>query len=322
MPALAGSSMLRKVLDDQFSMLAGELVALLDHEVAMREAEIRELVRNDLAEALNQAVRMLRQADSFVQMCGVLAEGTAPYCKRFAVFSLDGDQLHAERVRGLTSEASEHFSSLEFPLGEAAAFAGAIESGDPVVAMTTPREVSAALAAAFGHESDERAYILPILAEQKPVGMIYASGEVEMAPLELLVQAAGLAVEARRVPESAKKSELVVIQGGKPPERKIPASWGELSPADQEMHLRAQRFARVQVAGMRLFSPELVRQGRAGKNLYGALQKDIDAGREMFRQTFLSATPTMPDYFHLELLRSLADDDPKLLGEKYPGPMV
>ena len=69
-------------------------------------------------------------------------------------------------------------------------------------------------------------------------------------------------------------------------------------------------------------SPEAVKEGRARKDLYGALRTDIDSGREIFRQTFLSATPTMVDYFHLELLRTLANDDPALLGEKYPGPLV
>src|SRR5579864_8452561 len=134
MPAIAGSSMLRKVLDDQFSMLASELVALLDQEVAMREAENREIARNDLAESLNQAVRMLRQAEDFSQMCAVLADASASYCRRFAVFSLDGDKLQAERVRGLAADTG----SLEFRVEDAAAFAGAIESGDPVIAMTTP----------------------------------------------------------------------------------------------------------------------------------------------------------------------------------------
>jgi hypothetical protein len=102
----------------------------------------------------------------------------------------------------------------------------------------------------------------------------------------------------------------------------VPETWAELSPQDQERHLRARRFARVQVAGMRLFSPEAVQQGRKSKDLYGALQKDIDSGREMFRQNFLAGSPNMLDYFHLELVRTLANEDASLLGEKYPGPLV
>jgi len=321
MPATAHPSVLRKILDEQFSLLATELVALYEQELTAREAENRQCVRDELAENLNQAVRLLRQAEDFKQMCAVLVDSSATYCNMVAVFSIDGDMVRAERTRGLPAQTSDQPGALEFPVAQAEAFAGAIQSGDPVVAMTTPREVSPALAAACLHKPEDRAYILPIQVREKAVAVVYASGSVEMAPLELLVQAAVLATEARRPPE-AKKPELVMIQGGRPAERKVPESWTQLSPPDQEMHLRAQRFARVQVAGMRLFAPEMVRQGRASKDIYGALQKDIDAGREMFRQTFVATTPNMLDYFHLELLRTLANDDPQLLGEKYPGPLV
>lgn len=322
MPSLARPSMLRKVLDDRFSLLSEELVALFEQEVAAREAETRRSARDDMAQSLNQAVRILRQADDFAQMSAVLSDSSATYCNLLAVFSINGEIVRGERVKGIGEEGQQQFHALEFPLTQAAAFASAIESRDTVVAMTTPREISAPLGEIFRQNADDRACILPIVVRQKAIGLIYASGAVEMAPLELLAQAAGLAAEVRQPPEPAKKSELVVIQGGRPEPRKIPASWGELTVPDQEIHLRAQRFARVQVAGMRLFSPELVRQGRASKDLYGALQKDIDAGREMFRQMFLTASPTMLDYFHLELMRTLANDDARLLGEKYPGPLV
>jgi hypothetical protein len=151
-----------------------------------------------------------------------------------------------------------------------------------------------------------------------------------MAPLELLAHAASLALEVRErapgptVEPEAPRPELVTIQSSAPakPERKIPESWLQLTPADQELHLRAQRFARVHVAGIRLFSADGVKQGRRVKDLYGVLRKDVDAGRAAFQKTFLAATPTMVDYFHLELVRTLASDDSSLLGNEYPGPLV
>lgn len=325
MPATARPSILRKVLEDQFSILASELVALYEQDIAAAKAEQRDSIRIELAENLNQAVRLLRQAEDFQQIAAVLVDSSATFADLFAVFSIDGDSVRAERVRGLSEEAGRQISSLPFPIEQAAAFAGAIQTGDPVVAMATPREISPVLAQCFAHKPEDRAYILPIFVHGKAVGLVYASGAVEMAPLELLAQAATLSLEAGAPPaEPPRQPELVTIQLVQPgvPERKIPDAWSELAPPDQELHLRAQRFARVHVAGMRLFSPELVRQGRASKDLYGALQKDIDAGREMFRQTFLAASSTIVDYFHVELLRTLANDDASLLGEKYPGPLV
>ena len=73
---------------------------------------------------------------------------------------------------------------------------------------------------------------------------------------------------------------------------------------------------------MRLYRPDAVKSGRAQGDLYAALQDDIDRGREEFRQTFVMASQTMVDYFYLELLRTLANDNPAWLGGKYPGRLV
>ena len=53
-----------------------------------------------------------------------------------------------------------------------------------------------------------------------------------------------------------------------------------------------------------------------------ALQPVIDTARNQFLQEFLAKSPTMVDYLHLEMVRSLAHDEDRLLGHNYPGPMV
>lgn len=97
--------------------------------------------------------------------------------------------------------------------------------------------------------------------------------------------------------------------------------WSQLSPGKQSLHLRAQRFARVRVAQMRLYQPQAVHSGRAQKNLYVVLKAEIDSAREAFRRDFTAASPVLPDYLHLELIRTLANDDVAVLGEDYPGPL-
>jgi hypothetical protein len=92
--------------------------------------------------------------------------------------------------------------------------------------------------------------------------------------------------------------------------------------AEQQLHLRAQRFARVQAAEMRLYHAELVQTGRTHRNIYERLRQPIDSARESFRAQFFANCPTMVDYLHLELTRSLANDDTDLLGSSYPGPLV
>jgi hypothetical protein len=103
----------------------------------------------------------------------------------------------------------------------------------------------------------------------------------------------------------------------------VPAvSWETLSPHDQQIHLRAQRFARVRIAGIRLQEGPAVQSGRTRHNLYQALRGSIDTARDLYRKDFFDTCPTMVDYLHLELVRTLANDDAELLGKDYPGPMA
>jgi hypothetical protein len=83
--------------------------------------------------------------------------------------------------------------------------------------------------------------------------------------------------------------------------------WDELPAHEQQLHLRAQRFARVEVAEIRLQQAEDVHTGRRQRDLYGSLRESIDAAREKFRREFAGACPSMIDYLHVELLRTTSD---------------
>ena len=76
------------------------------------------------------------------------------------------------------------------------------------------------------------------------------------------------------------------------------------------------------MAEIRLYQSEKVKNGRAAHDLYTSLKEEIDSAREAFRSEFLNASDSMVDYLHLELVRTLANDDVELLGQKYPGAMV
>ncbi len=85
------------------------------------------------------------------------------------------------------------------------------------------------------------------------------------------------------------------------------------------MALQAQRFARVRVAKMVLSSRRKLERGRQDGNLYVIFKEDIDLGRLEFRRQFMDFCPSMADYFHQELVHTLAKDDAKALGSEYPG---
>jgi hypothetical protein len=362
----------RRVCEEYFSRLIEDLEQQVESEVESRvsaaiDAAIRGAVsdafgesRRALAEELNQAVRRLRHAPSVDDLYAILLDVTVPFCEQAAVFSIHERVAHAERMR-LPSEvrsgengAAATLPALQFPVSEAAAFSTAIDTRDPVIAMSTPAEVSAPLVALFGHKPDERIYLFPLHTDSAVTGLFYAAGDVQAPPLELISEVSGLQLHILLAAQAAASAEaaiaaqpeqkaaepLVTISGsaGNTPDgakaaEKASASpadqapqqhleWWKLSRAEQQMHLAAQRFARVQVAEMRLGKPEAVRSGRQARDIYLSLQAQIDAAREKFRERHMTTSPTMVDYLHLELVRSLADDDPILLGPNYPGPLV
>ena len=249
---------------------------------------------------LNHAARRLRSSGS--QWGQVLVGSSAAFCERAALFTLPGgSSLHLEQSsRGELVE--------DVPLEAAPAFRTAVETKDTVVAVRTRGEMSAAIAACFGEAAGGKFHLFPVSANERVIALLYAEGPGRLLTdaLELLVTLAGAVLESR----VEKASDGLV---------NIAAPAGS---AEGDLHLKAQRFARVQVAEIRLYQDQHVKNGRAGRDLYASLKAEIDSAREAFRRVFMDGSESMPDYLHKELVHTLAHDDVELLGPSYPGPMA
>ena len=189
-------------------------------------------------------------------------------------------------------------------LADAPAFAAAVESRDPVVCMRTRGELSEEFTKLLGESPDRKCHLFPIATHERVVAILYAdsdTGAVETEALELLAAVAGSVLQTK----SGEPAELVRITPSKP----------------SALDLKARRFARTRVAELRLHRASDVKIGRANCDLYASLREEIDAGREAFQSDFFSRLPIV-DYYHLELVRTLAHDNPELLGEDYPGPLA
>ena len=317
-------SSVREILEGRLSQVMVELENLYDTQLSSQveaeveqralriSAEAREHARGEVADQLNQAARRIRQAPDVGQLGAMLLEAASPFASGAALFRVTGAAVHGERIYGVPADRAEAFRQLEIPLPSAPALAQAVKSRDPVATITTPAEVSAALLGIAGHADNGRAFIYPVVAGERVPALLYAWGSVQGAALELFTQLAAAVWSGLRPAE-----DLVSIA----PAKAAPA-WESLSAEEQQLHLRAQRFARVQVAEIRLFETDAVQSGRSRRELYNALQKRIDAARQSFRTTFFISCPSMVDYLHLELVRTLANDDAEALGKDYPGPMV
>jgi len=94
----------------------------------------------------------------------------------------------------------------------------------------------------------------------------------------------------------------------------------QLSEADQKVHKDAKRFAKLLISEIDLYNKTKVADGRKNKDLYKRLKSDIDRSRQTFEKRFGKSVAKQFDYFHEELVRTLAGNDPSLLGSDYPGP--
>jgi hypothetical protein len=290
----------------------------VESRVSAAIADTRVRVRRDVTGRLNQAVRRLRSFENENEWSRALADATEGFCDRAALFVVNGPSLRLQSSRGVQEDAKIDNT----PLESAPAFAGVVESRDTIVALRTRGELSDAIAEALGEEPEQRFYLFPIIARDRVAAILYTDSEshdAETDALELLATYASAVLEGQ--PEAPDRSKLVTIAADLQSAPTV-ASWFSLSKEEQERHLRAQRFARVQVAEMRLYKSQAVKNGRLERDLYGALREDVDRARDAFRQDFLTASPSMVDYIHLELLRTLANDDAELLGPTYPGPLV
>lgn len=91
---------------------------------------------------------------------------------------------------------------------------------------------------------------------------------------------------------------------------------------EKRSHHDARRFARLLVSEIKLYNEQKVVEGRAQGNLYERLREYIDRSREMYDKRVKAGVSAKYDYFHHELINTLAEGDAAKLGEAYPGAFV
>lgn len=315
---------IQHILDDRLSDLSARIEAFHRAQFETARAVLETKVRRDAGEKLNQAVRRLRHFESEKQWSQELVACTEGFCQRAALFVVNQQQLELKAVRNLPG-----IEVAKIPLASAPAFASAVESKDTLIAIRTSGELSQPIADLTGEAPDRRFSLFPLSTRNRIAAILYADGyadgdeetPVDSGALEVLAAFGATVIDGLTADTTRQPAHLLNIFGVEPPATRL-TTWFNLSREDQDQHLRAQRFARVQIAEMRLYKSQAVKEGRVNHNLYARLQPEIDAGREAFRRDFLAVSRTMIDYFHLELLRTLANDDASILGSAYPGPLV
>ena len=91
---------------------------------------------------------------------------------------------------------------------------------------------------------------------------------------------------------------------------------------ERRLHNDARRFARLLISEIKLYNEQKVAEGRTEHDLYDRLREYIDRSREMYDKRVKAEVAARYDYFHGELVNTLAEGDASKLGANYPGATV
>lgn len=164
---------------------------------------------------------------------------------------------------------------------------------------------------------DSEFYFAPVVIRYRTVAAISARPPYDREGLDWLVDVLAKAIEhfglRLRFPQS---SPPLLVE-----EQAEPAAAAATDAADQErkLHSDARRYARSLVSEIKFSNEQQVKEGREKSDLYQRLQKEIESGREAYNDRIPPSVSAQRDYFHEELVRILAENDPSRLGETSPG---
>lgn len=203
-----------------------------------------------------------------------------------------------------TDEQSRQFEFVAEPVAEVSAEAPQVEAEAPAEPERETEQMQAPVEAA--------SFEAPAAAEALPVEPV---AEVEPASVE------------SPTPVEQPAEPVFTAQYSTPLGTK--RRWGrdaelpvEVSDEERPLHNDARRFARLLVSEIKLYNEQKVSEGRNQGNIYERLREDIDRSRQMYDKRVAPPVAARHDYFHHELVNTLAEGDPAKLGNSYPGAAV
>ena len=237
---------------------------------------------------LKDKVAALVYADSGIDVAGKLDAGSVELLVLSAGAWLEVNSLRKQAHKEPPAEPGE---SRPAPAASQASPA----YSDPF-ASHAPGHAMAAVAAA--ESSASAAAMAPPAAEAQHVAteVHSAIAEAEPASPDLL--------------PTAQPEAVAAIQPA-------PPAASAISPEEQDVHRKAQRFARLLVDEIKLYNQARVSEGRKNKDLYDRLKEAIEKSRATYQKRYGNTVAASANYFQDEVIRSLAEDDISIMGANF-----
>jgi chemotaxis protein histidine kinase CheA len=250
------------------------------------------------------AIRDIDAARTLSQALESLLAHAGAAAGRAAVFLINGDRLKAWKASGIPDIDVQ---TVESSIGAKDLMARAIQTG-----QATPSSALLPAPPFARLPADRGGLAVPLMIAGRAVAVLYADSGTNAPPaasleiIELLVRHTSAIVALRTAVKT-----LDVLGGASDGngDGDGPGAGGEVSD-DQG----ARRYARLLVSEIKLYNEAAVRAGRQQRDLLQRLRAEIDRAQRLYEERVPPAVGGRHVYFHQELVQTLADGDPALLG--------
>ncbi|MCC7417950.1 MAG: hypothetical protein IT176_12500 [Acidobacteria bacterium] len=250
-----------------------------------------------------EGVRAIGAAHSLAEVLDTLAAAAAHEASRAAVLLVRGEAITPWRFVGFP-QSFDAAPAIHVARHEAGVVAEALAAGAPRCGLNAPLVASLPEGA--------RAMAAPLTVGGQPVAVLYADEGFDGAPdagwpdrVEILARFGARCLEAITAFRAAQLGRT----SADPIRSRAARSVADSSDADAAAH----RYARLLVAEIKLYHEPEVVAGRRERDLATRLGAEIARARALYEQRVPPGVGRRHDYFHAELVRTLADGDAALL---------
>jgi hypothetical protein len=312
----------------RIALADGEARAADDLQAAVADARVKEReIEMAAVSRLLESVRGLDGATSLSEVLDALALAAARETARAAVVVLRAERIQGWRLSGFGPRDKQP-KSVDLSLPESGVIGLAIGAAR---AVTTRDSQTAAVGPGFETlPADRMGLAVPVIVSGRVVAVVYADavsvdGQQKHVPsgwpelIEVLARHAGRCLEALtnhktspRIPTGAAAPGAASSSGAASPSPAPGPS--AMTQITDGLVAAARRTARLLVSDIRLFNEPAVTEGCRQRNLLSRLAPEIAKAREAYDKQVPSEIRLHSDYFHQELVRTLAGGDASLLG--------
>jgi len=273
---------------------------------------------------LKDKVAALVYADSGTAAAGLLDAGSLELLVLSTSAWLEVNSLRkqAQKEPSAAHTDSHHLESQGGAAAEAPSYPATntmapskdpFSSHPPVYAMAAAASASTGEASAAAANAEGEAPISVSIPTTVGQG-VTAEGQSAIAEVQKEVQTEVQSALAEMEPALAEPLPVGHAETLTTPE---PSSVSSISPEDQGVHRKAERFARLLVDEIKLYNQAKVAEGRKNKDLYDRLKEAIEKSRGTYQKRYGNTVAASGDYFQHEIIRSLAEDDLSIMGANF-----